>query len=144
MLCFQLIIIALFISSTTALRLIMQTAPNKKTFVPGSAKKTSSISVTGAKKASVSPAKKSSTVPVPVSNSNQRLPAIFLSGFDGSYKAQPGAYTASSFARGLVGADVEAGEFDPFQLSVGVSEETMNWYRAAELKVNIKYDFFSC
>lgn len=38
------------------------------------------------------------------------------------------------FAYGLVGSDVEAPEFDPFGLSTGVREETMLWYRAAELK----------
>lgn len=38
------------------------------------------------------------------------------------------------FANGLVGSDVEAPEFDPLQLSAGRSEETTNWYRAAELK----------
>jgi len=42
--------------------------------------------------------------------------------------------TSSGFAYGLVGSDVEAPEFDPFGLSVGVTEETMLWYRAAELK----------
>jgi hypothetical protein len=39
------------------------------------------------------------------------------------------------FAYGLVGSDVEAPNFDPLQLSSGRSEETVNWYRAAELKV---------
>lgn len=43
---------------------------------------------------------------------------------------------ASGFAAGLVGSDVEAPEFDPLQLSVGRSEETLSWYRAAELKVH--------
>ena len=41
----------------------------------------------------------------------------------------------SSFAYGLVGSDVESPNFDPLQLSAGRSEETVNWYRAAELKV---------
>ena len=45
------------------------------------------------------------------------------------------APVVSSFANGLVGSDVEAPEFDPLNLSTGVSEETINWYRAAELKV---------
>jgi hypothetical protein len=31
------------------------------------------------------------------------------------------------------------GEFDPFGLSSGRSEETVNWYRAAELKVYNSY-----
>lgn len=48
-------------------------------------------------------------------------------------KAAPPA-ASSSFAFGLVGADLEAGEFDPLELSKGRSEETINWYRAAELK----------
>jgi hypothetical protein len=39
------------------------------------------------------------------------------------------------FAYGLVGSDVEAGNFDPLELSAGRSEETVNWYRSAELKV---------
>ena len=39
-----------------------------------------------------------------------------------------------NFAFGLVGSDIEAGEFDPFGLSVGKNEETLKWYRAAELK----------
>ncbi len=39
------------------------------------------------------------------------------------------------FACGLIGSDIEAPNFDPFELSTGNSEETMNWYRASELKV---------
>jgi hypothetical protein len=39
------------------------------------------------------------------------------------------------FCYGLVGSDIEAGQFDPFDLAAGRSEETINWYRAAELKV---------
>jgi hypothetical protein len=39
------------------------------------------------------------------------------------------------FCYGLVGSDIEAGQFDPFDLSTGRTEETINWYRAAELKV---------
>lgn len=38
------------------------------------------------------------------------------------------------FCYGLVGSDIEAGQFDPFDLSTGRTEETINWYRAAELK----------
>ena len=41
----------------------------------------------------------------------------------------------NEFAYGLVGSDVESPNFDPLQLSAGRSEETVNWYRAAELKV---------
>jgi hypothetical protein len=41
----------------------------------------------------------------------------------------------NDFAYGLVGSDVEAPNFDPLQLSAGRSEETVNWYRSAELKV---------
>jgi len=44
------------------------------------------------------------------------------------------APVSSGFAGGLVGSDVEAPEFDPLQLSAGRSEETLAWYRAAELK----------
>ncbi len=45
------------------------------------------------------------------------------------------AAETSDFAGGLIGSDVEARQFDPFQLSAGRSAETLNWYRAAELKV---------
>ncbi|KAJ1415738.1 chlorophyll a/b-binding protein domain-containing protein [Ochromonadaceae sp. CCMP2298] len=38
------------------------------------------------------------------------------------------------FANGLVGSDVEAPMFDPLSLSADASEETISWYRAAELK----------
>lgn len=41
----------------------------------------------------------------------------------------------NEFAYGLVGSDIEVPNFDPLQLSAGRSEETVNWYRAAELKV---------
>lgn len=41
----------------------------------------------------------------------------------------------NDFAYGLVGSDVESPNFDPLQLSAGRSEETVNWYRSAELKV---------
>mmetsp|Transcript_11561 Transcript_11561/g.15913 ORF Transcript_11561/g.15913 Transcript_11561/m.15913 type:complete len:228 (-) Transcript_11561:307-990(-) len=41
---------------------------------------------------------------------------------------------SSGFANGLVGSDVEAPEFDPLNLAAGASPETLNWYRAAELK----------
>lgn len=52
-------------------------------------------------------------------------------------KAPAPAPVPVGFANGLIGSDVEAGEFDPFKLSVGASPDTVNWYRAAELKVNI-------
>jgi len=44
------------------------------------------------------------------------------------------ALNSNEFAYGLVGSDIELKDFDPFQLSAGVSEETILWYRAAELK----------
>lgn len=56
---------------------------------------------------------------------------------------KPVAPPKPSFAGGLVGSDSaevdpfgfgSAGEFDPFGLSVGKSDETLAWYRAAELK----------
>lgn len=53
-------------------------------------------------------------------------------------KGKTAPVAVSGFANGLVGSDVEAPEFDPLNLSSGVSEDTLNWYRAAELKV------FSC
>lgn len=40
----------------------------------------------------------------------------------------------AGFAYGLVGSDIEAPEFDPLSLSAGRSLETIQWYRAAELK----------
>ena len=43
----------------------------------------------------------------------------------------------NEFAYGLVGSDIESPNFDPLQLSAGRSEETVNWYRAAELKVRL-------
>lgn len=67
---------------------------------------------------------------------NGDLPAIFLTGFPegGLDKSAGKVAPVSSFAGGLVGADVEAGEFDPLDLSAGVTDETLQWYRAAELK----------
>ena len=50
---------------------------------------------------------------------------------------QKPAPVVNQFAGGLVGSDVEAPEFDPLQLSTGKSEETLAWYRAAELKVRL-------
>lgn len=55
---------------------------------------------------------------------------------------------SSGFAGGLVGIATENPflalplEFDPLKLSVGKSEETLAWYRAAELKV--RYIHFIC
>jgi hypothetical protein len=49
----------------------------------------------------------------------------------------------SDFAYGLVGSDIESPNFDPLQLSAGRSEETVNWYRAAELKVFLIRELFS-
>jgi hypothetical protein len=69
------------------------------------------------KKAAPVPVKK--LVPVPV---KKAAPAPIKS------------VSSSGFAYGLVGSDIEAPEFDPLQLSAGQSEETLNWYRAAELK----------
>lgn len=37
-------------------------------------------------------------------------------------------------AQGLVGSDIEWPEFDPWGFTKDVSEEKVNWYRAAELK----------
>jgi len=56
--------------------------------------------------------------------------------------ATPTKSVSSGFAGGLVGSDVEAPEFDPLQLSVGRSEETLAWYRAAELKVRCCFFLF--
>ena len=63
-----------------------------------------------------------------------------------SAKSSPSKAAASSssgFAGGLVGVATENPflalplEFDPFKLSEGKSEETLAWYRAAELKVRL-------
>ena len=94
------------------------------------------------KKATPVPPKKVVAAPAPpkrvFASSNSDLPAIFLTGYpSGKIDATGKVAYRSSFAGGLVGADVEAGEFDPFKLSQGVSSETLEWYRAAELKVCI-------
>jgi len=39
-----------------------------------------------------------------------------------------------SFAGGLVGNDIDAPNFDPLGLSKTADDETLKWYRAAELK----------
>lgn len=39
------------------------------------------------------------------------------------------------FANGLPGSLPPFENFDPFQLSASASEETIDWYRSAELKV---------
>lgn len=44
------------------------------------------------------------------------------------------AAPVSDFAYGLVGSDLEARDFDPLGLSSGRSLETVQWFRAAELK----------
>jgi hypothetical protein len=54
-------------------------------------------------------------------------------------KVVPQVAVATGFANGLVGSDVEAPEFDPLNLAAGASPETINWYRAAELKVNTPF-----
>ena len=89
-------------------------APAKKAAAPAPVKKAAPAPV---KKAAPAPAKKAA----PVRKSSPKTPAF--------------APTSSSFAYGLVGSDVETGEFDPLQLAAGRSEETVSWYRAAELKV---------
>eukprot|EP01038_Epipyxis_sp_PR26KG_P011707 gene11707-15672_t len=69
--------------------------------------------------------------------------ALNLFNFGGKKKAAPVPTPAkktvskapsSDFAYGIVGSDVEAKDFDPLKLSAGKSEETIAWYRAAELK----------
>ena len=107
--------------------------PAKKAAAPAPAKKAAPAP---AKKAAPAPVKKAAPAPVKrsVPSNSGSVPAIFLTGYPSGYKST-GA-PVSSFAGGLVGADVEAGEFDPWKLSQGVSTETLNWYRAAELKVN--------
>ena len=46
--------------------------------------------------------------------------------------------SGEGFAGGLNGVAIEVGPFDPLGLSAGKSAETLEWYRAAELKVKIK------
>ena len=41
------------------------------------------------------------------------------------------------FANGLPGSLPPFENFDPFQLSASASEETIEWYRSAELKVGV-------
>jgi len=116
-------------------------APAKKAAAPAPAKKAAPAPAKKAapapakKAAAPAPAKKAAPAPVhrAVPTNSGSVPAIFLTGYPSGYKST-GA-PVSSFAGGLVGADVEAGEFDPWKLSQGVSTETLNWYRAAELKV---------
>lgn len=49
-------------------------------------------------------------------------------------KATTARSMSMEFCNGLVGSDVEAPNFDPLQLSAGRDAETINWFRAAELK----------
>lgn len=62
----------------------------------------------------------------------------FLASIAAFYAPAARRMTSSSlrmeFANGLVGSDVEAPNFDPLKLSADVSDETLQWYRAAELK----------
>ena len=126
--------------------------PAKKVSTPAPAKASSSVAVgVPAKKASVGgiPAKKVSVGGIPAKKVSTPAPAKASSSAPAPAKkasappakkaapkaAPKAAFQASgSFAYGLIGADTEAGEFDPLGFSTQVDEETVNWYRAAELK----------
>jgi hypothetical protein len=82
----------------------------------GGASKASAPAPAPVKKAAPAPVKKAAA---PVKKSSP-APAPFVS--------------SGSFAYGLIGADVEAGEFDPLGFSTQVDQKTVEWYRAAELK----------
>lgn len=76
-----------------------------------------------------------------MARSGQSLSMAFNFNFGGkkatpapSKKAPAKAAPAPAFAGGLIGSDLEVPNFDPLKLSVGKSEETLLWYRAAELK----------
>jgi light-harvesting complex I chlorophyll a/b binding protein 1 len=73
-------------------------------------------------------------------NFGKKAPAKSAAPAKGKAPAKKSAAQSSGFAGGLVGVATENPflalplEFDPFGLSVGKSEETLAWYRAAELK----------
>eukprot|EP00638_Chattonella_subsalsa_P012544 CAMPEP_0117781282 /NCGR_PEP_ID=MMETSP0948-20121206/2747_1 /TAXON_ID=44440 /ORGANISM="Chattonella subsalsa, Strain CCMP2191" /LENGTH=205 /DNA_ID=CAMNT_0005609271 /DNA_START=80 /DNA_END=694 /DNA_ORIENTATION=+ len=77
---------------------------------PAPAPKAAPVKKTAAPKKA--PAKKAAPAPAPVAVSS----------------------VGNAFSAGLVGSSVEAPEFDPLKLSYDRSEETLAWYRAAELK----------
>lgn len=106
-------------------------APVKKAApAPAPVKKASALTPAPVKKAAPSPVKKAAAfTPSPVKKTITSSPKPKAS-------PKPAAPVASNpnFAAGLIGVDIEAGEFDPFELSAGRSEETLLWWRAAELK----------
>ena len=127
-------------------------APVKKAaaLTPAPVKKAAALTPAPVKKAAPAPVKKAAPAPVkkaapaPV---KKAAPAPVKKAAPAPIKAisstpkpklapKPSAPVASNpnFAAGLIGVDIEAGEFDPFELSAGRSEETMLWWRAAELK----------
>ena len=97
---------------------------------PAPAKKASPLSFSApAKKAAPAPAKKAAPAPA-----KKAAPAPAKSAIK-KVSAPAKVFTPSgNFAYGLVGADTEAGEFDPLGFSSQVDEATVQWYRAAELK----------
>mmetsp|Transcript_18380 Transcript_18380/g.24259 ORF Transcript_18380/g.24259 Transcript_18380/m.24259 type:complete len:217 (-) Transcript_18380:340-990(-) len=64
--------------------------------------------------------------------------SAFVPSFTGQRMAVAKSASSSAlsmeFAGGLIGVATEVGEFDPLKLSEGKDEETLAWYRAAELK----------
>ena len=98
-------------------------APAKKVAAAAPAKKSSPL--TPAKKAAAPAPAKKAAAPAP----KKAAPA------PKKVSAPREAFKASgSFAYGLIGADTEAGEFDPLGFSSQVDQKTVEWYRAAELK----------
>ena len=121
-------------------------APVKKAaaLTPAPVKKAAALTPAPVKKAAPAPAPVKKAAPAPV---KKAAPAPVKKAAPSPIKAvsstpkpksapKPTAPVASNpnFAAGLIGSDIEAGEFDPFELSAGRSEETMLWWRAAELK----------
>jgi hypothetical protein len=75
------------------------------------------------------PSKKSAPAPAPAP-AKKAAPAPVKK----SAPAAASFVSSGSFAYGLIGSDVEAGEFDPLGFSSQVDQKTVEWYRAAELK----------
>lgn len=118
---------------------------SKKAATPAPVKKAAIVATAPAKKLTTPVPVKSAPVPAPVKKAVPAKPTTVVKKAEpapmkkSAVKTTPApvrSVTSSSFAYGIVGSDIEAPEFDPLQLSIGRSEETISWYRAAELKVS--------
>ncbi len=116
-------------------------SPIKKSaaLTPAPVKKAAALTPAPVKKASAltpAPVKKATPAPAPVKKAAPAPVKAISSTPKPKLAPKPTAPVASNpnFAAGLIGSDIEAGEFDPFELSAGRSEETLLWWRAAELK----------